>query len=70
MDVGKVVDQQEFAVVSAVLADLCAGTSLGQDADAYEDTARLLAHLYRNGRSTTEQLRKALDPATLQGCFG
>jgi hypothetical protein len=70
MDVGKIVDQQQIAVVSAVLADLCAATGLGQDALAYEDTARLLGHLYRNGRNTAERLRKALDPATLQDCFG
>ena len=41
-----------------------------QNPQTREDAAQLLAHLYKNGHRTPEQLKTALGPETLQAIFG
>ena len=56
------------ATIAAVLGDLFDRTGL--DSHTREATVQLMAHLYKNGHRTADQLKAALSPATLQACFG
>ena len=56
------------ATIAAVLGDILDGA--GTDPQTREDAAQLLAHLYKNGHRTADQLKAALSPATLQARFG
>jgi len=56
------------ATIAAVLGDILDGA--GTDPQTREDAAQLLAHLYKNGHRTAEQLKVALSPAILQARFG
>ena len=56
------------ATIAAVLGDILDGA--GTDPQTREDAAQLLAHLYKNGHRTPEQLKTALAPETLQAIFG
>ena len=42
----------------------------GLDSQTREATAQLMAHLYKNGHRSADQLKAALSPATLQARFG
>ena len=63
-------DPQQFVAVKAALEDICLVAGIDAQSPERDDTARLLMHFYRNGRRTVDQLRTALDPATLQALFG
>jgi hypothetical protein len=60
-------DQKRSAIVAAALDDL---HHLLTDVQSRADVAQLLAHLYKNGYRTAEQLKAALSPAVLQARFG
>ena len=64
------VDPQQFAVLTAALEEICRIAGIAQHGRDYDDAAQLLAHLYKNGHRTTDQLRSALDPARLEARFG
>jgi hypothetical protein len=66
----EIVDSQQFAVLAAALEDICRIAGIEAHSRDYDDAARLLAHLYKNGYRTPEQLRSALNPARLEGMFG
>ena len=60
-------DRQRAAVVAAALDEM---PGLSADVQSRADAADLLAHLYRNGFRTAEQLKAALNPDVLQARFG
>jgi len=61
-------DEKRSATIAAVLGDLFDRTGL--DSQTLEATAQLMAHLYKNGHRSADQLKAALSPATLEACFG
>jgi hypothetical protein len=65
-----IVHPEQIAVLTAALEEICLVAGIDAESTGRDDTARLLTHLYRNGHRTTEQLRAALDPETLQARFG
>jgi hypothetical protein len=65
-----IVDSEQFAVLATALEDICRIARIEAHTRDYDDAARLLAHLYKNGYRTPEQLRSALDPARLEARFG
>ena len=66
----EIVDSQRFAVLAAALEDVCRTAGIEAHTRDYNDAAQLLAHLYKNGYRTPDQLRSAIDPARLEGMFG
>jgi hypothetical protein len=66
----EIVDSHRFAVLAAALEDICVIAGIEAHTRDYHDAAQLLAHLYKNGYRTPEQLRSALDPARLEARFG
>jgi hypothetical protein len=66
----EIADSQQFAVLTAALDDICRIAGIEAYTRDYDDAAQLLAHLYKNGHRTPEQLRSALDPARLEARFG
>jgi hypothetical protein len=59
-------DRDQLAVVTEALKEICLVTGIdGQSPDG-DAAARLLMHLYKNGDRSTDKLRSALSPATLQ----
>lgn len=63
-------DQRAFAAIAAALTDICRIAGIETESSEYQDVAQLLAHLYKNGYRTTDQLKAALDPAVLEARFG
>ena len=61
-------DEKRSATIAAVLGDISGRAGL--DSQTREAAAQLMAHLYKNGHRTEDQLKAALSPATLQACFG
>jgi len=68
MTLGDPEHETRSATIAAVLGDIL--DSAGTDPQTREDAAQLLAHLYKNGHRTPEQLKTALGPETLQAIFG
>ena len=68
MTLGDPEHETRSATIAAVLGDILDGA--GTDPQTREDAAQLLAHLYKNGHRTPEQLKTALGPETLQAIFG
>jgi hypothetical protein len=63
-------DPEQLSILTVALYEICRRT--GIDAKSFEGdaTARLLAHLYKNGHRTADRLRVALSAETLQARFG
>ena len=61
-------DEKRSATIAAVLGDIFDRASL--DLQTREAAAQLMAHLYKNGHRSADQLKAALSPATLQARFG
>ena len=61
-------DKTGSATIAAVLGDIFDRAAI--DPQTREDAAQLLAHLYKNGHRTAEQLKVALSRAVLEECFG
>ena len=66
----EIVDHHRFAVLAAALEDICRIAGIEAHSRDYDDAAQLLAHLYKNGYRTADELKSALDPARLEACFG
>jgi hypothetical protein len=64
------VDHEQRAVLAAALKEICLTSGIEVQSREYDDAAQLLAHLYKNGHRSVEQLKSALDPATLAARFG
>ena len=60
-------DEKRSATIAA-LGDIF--DRAGLDSQTREAAAQLMAHLYKNGHRSADQLKAALSPATLQARFG
>jgi len=66
----EILECERFTALAAALEDICLAAGINAQSREYDDAAQLLAHLYKNGYRTADQLKSALDPARLQACFG
>jgi hypothetical protein len=65
-----VADREQLSVLTDALNEICLVTGMEASSTEGDATARLLAHLYKNGHRSAAKLRMALSPATLQARFG
>jgi hypothetical protein len=63
-------DPGQIAVITEALREICLITGIDDHSPDGDAAARLLMHLYKNGHRSTDRLREALSPATLQARFG
>jgi hypothetical protein len=63
-------DAQQLSVLTVALNEICLATGMEASSTEGDATARLLAHLYKNGHRSADKLRVALSPAILQARFG
>jgi hypothetical protein len=63
-------DPEQLSVLTVALSEICRMTDMEVRSTEGDATARLLAHLYKNGHRSTDKLRVALSPETLQARFG
>jgi hypothetical protein len=61
-----IADPEQLAVLIATLDDICLDAGIEEQSPERKDTANLIAHLYRNGYHTAEQLKAALNAGMQQ----
>ena len=66
MPFNDVTDQEQLAVLSAVLNDICLAAGIEPESPECEDAAGLLMHLHRIGCRTADELKATLEEVTQQ----
>jgi hypothetical protein len=66
MPFNAVTDQQQHAVLSAVLDEVCIAAGIKPESPESEDAAGLLMHLHRIGCHTADELKTTLEEVTGQ----